>query len=120
MTKKTKLTIFDDDYVRPWHLEYTGQVLVNGVKAFRYSPSNVTFLPNSDYAMQYQGFANMEQLYNGTPIFFSNPHYFGAPTRWLNRVLPTLLYSIIYLKKKQNNFNEFDRSEALYRMQAQM
>jgi len=82
----SELQVFDTHYIRTLALLKTEEVENEGIKMWRFVLSNDTFAPNPIYFQNITGFCNMSGTHNDTPIFQSNPHFYGASDEWLQKV----------------------------------
>jgi len=83
---KTNLTTWDTHYLRPLTLVPTRYVTLKGVKMLRYEISNQTWERSYDLSNPILGFANVTGFHNGTTIFISNPHMYGADPNYINKI----------------------------------
>eukprot|EP01094_Clydonella_sp_ATCC50884_P002256 TRINITY_DN11737_c0_g1_i1.p1 TRINITY_DN11737_c0_g1~~TRINITY_DN11737_c0_g1_i1.p1 ORF type:complete len:836 (+),score=190.65 TRINITY_DN11737_c0_g1_i1:301-2508(+) len=80
-------TIFDTHYLRTLSAVRTGEKpKFRGITTYRYELSNDTWAVNPDLYTEITGFANISGLHNNTPIFASQPHFFGCDPKWGQKV----------------------------------
>lgn len=83
----TRLIIFSDDYARPIPLACIDSAShILDVKTYTFTPDNTTWEVNPYLGSMVAGFSNISAKYNDSPIFLSNPHFFGVPPHWLGRI----------------------------------
>jgi len=82
----TNLTTWDTHYLRPLGLVPKYHVTIMGIKMLRYEISNDTWERSYDFNNPILGFANVTGYHNGSTIFMSNPHMFGADPNYVNKI----------------------------------
>jgi hypothetical protein len=84
----TRLATWIDDYAKNIPLaciDDSSKVL--DLKTYTYTPDNTTWLVTPEVENFVAGFSNLSAKYNDSPVFLSNPHFFGAPEYYPKRVL---------------------------------
>jgi hypothetical protein len=86
ISQDTVLDTWDANYIRKIVLIPTDYVSYKGVKMLRYLLSNDTWAINPDLYQSIVGFANMTGAHNGSWVFLSNPHMYGADPTYTSKI----------------------------------
>jgi len=78
---------FSEDFERPVNLIYNSTVEILNITLWRYNLSPKLYKPNWQLFNEvFEGFASISGVKNGTPIYFSNPHWYNVPGNWTKYV----------------------------------
>ncbi|KAL6058253.1 hypothetical protein QOT17_014986 [Balamuthia mandrillaris] len=110
----THLQAFDDNYARLIGIHPTGHVTYKGVDMLRYEIDEDTWDPSYDYPQPIKGFCNVTGVHNGSSIFISNPHMYGADPRYVEKVKgfkqnATFDISVIDIEPHLGNVMHYDQ-----------
>ena len=76
-----------DDYAKDIPLAcIDSKSTVLDLKTYTFTPDNTTWLVNPTVLNFVPGFSNLSAKYNDSPVFLSNPHFFGAPDYYPKRI----------------------------------
>eukprot|EP01088_Endostelium_zonatum_P016249 TRINITY_DN4311_c0_g1_i1.p1 TRINITY_DN4311_c0_g1~~TRINITY_DN4311_c0_g1_i1.p1 ORF type:complete len:701 (+),score=164.30 TRINITY_DN4311_c0_g1_i1:340-2442(+) len=80
------LSTFDSNFIRTVELVPIGMVNYKGIKMIRYEVANKTLDIDPFYFQNIRGFANMSYFHNGSTVFLSNPHMYGAESKYVKKI----------------------------------
>eukprot|EP01100_Stratorugosa_tubuloviscum_P014886 TRINITY_DN821_c0_g8_i1.p1 TRINITY_DN821_c0_g8~~TRINITY_DN821_c0_g8_i1.p1 ORF type:complete len:755 (+),score=264.24 TRINITY_DN821_c0_g8_i1:89-2353(+) len=113
-----QLYSFSSDYYRtvPIFLNSTYEDEY-GIKLFRYLINDSFFGIDPLYYQSIQGFVNASGAYNATPIFLSNPHFYGVlDQQWINKttgIVQNILNDTTIIDIEPNTGKVFNVQESL-------
>jgi len=84
----TQVGTFNNEYVRyiPFECSQTNFPVLN-VKTDRFLLPQSVWDASPEMGSYVAGFCNMSGKFNNSPVFLSNPHYYGVPDgKWISRV----------------------------------
>lgn len=86
--KNIRLDTWIDDYAKNIPLVcIDDKSHLRDLKTFTYTPDNTTWLVNPSLENFIPGFSNLSAKYNDSPVFLSNPHFFGSPPYYPSRII---------------------------------
>lgn len=86
-----------DDYAKDIPLAcIDSKSTVLDLKTYTFTPDNTTWQVNPNVLNFVAGFSNISAKYNDSPVFLSNPHFFGAPDYYPKRVIGDASKSELY------------------------
>jgi len=86
LDKSDQLILWSTDVLRPVVLDFVMDDSIKGLDVWKYSLSSTLFNTSPFFFQSIYGFANMSSNYNGLPVFFCKPNFYGVDSVWLNQL----------------------------------
>ena len=84
---KSQINTWVDDYAKNVPMTCVDDSSqIGSLHTFTFTPDNTTWLVNATVENYVAGFSNLSAKYNDSPVFLSNPHFFGAPSYYPSRI----------------------------------
>lgn len=76
-----------DDYAKDVRMNcIDDNSIVGSLHTYAFTPDNTTWLVDPSLENYVPGFSNLSAKYNDSPVFLSNPHFFGVPPYFRGRI----------------------------------